>query len=129
MNIEDHVGFADKFTERIGADVFDNAGDCGIIALVMTDNRPLSEFFEEVAEQWVDADAAASLLEDCKSAFLAERMLLHSDLPVNRAEGLVKSSPEWKDYVEKTVAARRLANLYKLKIEALRMRFSEWQSQ
>src|SRR5262245_45079932 len=95
----------------------------------MTDNRPLSELFEDIAEQWVDADAAANLLEDCKSAFLAEQMQNYVELPVNRAEGLVKASAEWKDYVEKTVRARKLANLYKVKMETLRMRFQEWSSQ
>lgn len=95
----------------------------------MSDVRPLSEIYEEIAEQWVDYDAAANLLEDCKSAFLSERMLLHSDLPVNRAETMVKASPEWKEYVEKTVEARRKANLYKVKLETVKMRHSEWVAQ
>ncbi len=95
----------------------------------MSDNRPLSELFEEIANQWVDAKAAADLLEDCKSAYFSEQMQLYPDMAVSRAEILVKSSEEWKNYVEKTVAARKRANLYWVKVETLKMRASEWQSQ
>lgn len=91
-------------------------------------NLPWSEQFRIVAKQWVDADAAATLLEDTKSAVLAERMQAHAELPVNRAEQLVKSSPEWRDHVEKMVAARKQANRLKVQMEYLRMKFSEWQS-
>jgi hypothetical protein len=94
----------------------------------MTDNRPWSEQFRIVAKQWVDADAAATLLEDTKSAVLAERMQAHADLPVNRAEQIVKSSAEWRDHVEKMVNARKAANRLKVQMEYLRMKFSEWQS-
>jgi hypothetical protein len=94
----------------------------------MADNLPWSEQFRIVAKQWVDADAAATLLEDTKSAVLAERMQAHAELPVNRAEQLVKSSPEWRDHVEKMVSARKQANRLKVQMEYLRMKFSEWQS-
>jgi hypothetical protein len=91
-------------------------------------NLPWSEQFRVVAKQWVDADAAATLLEDTKSAVLAERMQAHAELPVNRAEQIVKSSPEWRDHVEKMVNARKSANRLKVQMEYLRMKFSEWQS-
>lgn len=94
----------------------------------MSDNRPWSEQFRVVAKQWVDADAAATLLEDTKSAVLAERMQAHADLAVNRAEQIVKSSPEWRDHVEKMVNARKQANRLKVQMEYIRMRFSEFQS-
>lgn len=95
----------------------------------MSANLPWSEQFRVVAKQWVDADSAYSLLDDTKSAVLAERMQAHADLPVNRAEQLVKSSPEWRDHVEKIGKARKAANLLKVQMEYLRMKFSEWQSQ
>ena len=91
-------------------------------------NLPWSEQFRIVAKQWCDADSAASLLEDTKSAVLAERMQAHADKPVNKAEQLVKSSVEWRSHVEKTVAARRASNLLKVQMEYLRMKFNEWQS-
>lgn len=95
----------------------------------VSDNLPWSEQYRIVARKWVDADSAASLLEDTKSAFLSQRMQIHADLPVSRAEALIKSSPEWVDFVEKMVAARKQANLYKVQLEYFRMKFSEWQSE
>ena len=95
----------------------------------VSDNLPWSEQYRIVARKWVDADSAASLLEDTKSAFLSQRMQVHADLPVSRAEAIIKSSPEWVDFVEKMVAARKQANLYKVQLEYFRMKFSEWQSE
>jgi hypothetical protein len=92
-------------------------------------NLPWSEQYRIVARKWVDADAAASLLEDTKSAFLSQRMQAHAGSAVNKAEMLIKGSPEWADFVEKMVAARKQANLLKVQLEYLRMKFSEWQSE
>lgn len=92
-------------------------------------NLPWSEQYRIVARKWVDADAGASLLEDTKSAFLSQRMQVHADLPVSRAEAIIKGSPEWVDFIEKMVAARKQANLLKVQLEYLRMKFSEWQSE
>jgi len=92
----------------------------------MDSNKPLSEQYAEIGAQWVDADAAASLLEDCKSAFLSQKMLLYAGQPLNRAEAMVKGSTSWVDYVEKTVKARKAANLLKVQMETLRMRHREW---
>lgn len=91
-------------------------------------NLPWSEQFRIAARHWVDADAAATLLEDCKSAFLAEKIAELGDMAHNKAEALVKASPEWKDYVTKMGAARKEANRRKVQCEYLRMKFSEWQS-
>lgn len=95
----------------------------------MSNNLPWSEQYRIVAKQWVDAEAAASLLEDTKSAFLSQRMQAHADIAVNKAEATVKSSPEWADFIEKMVNARKQANLLKVQLEYLRMKFSEWQSE
>jgi len=91
-------------------------------------NTPWSEQFRIIAKQWVDADAAASLLEDTKSAVLAEMMQAHVELPVNRAEQIVKSSPEWRDHIEKMIAARKASNRLKVQLEFIRMKFAEEQS-
>jgi hypothetical protein len=91
-------------------------------------NLPWSEQYRIVARKWVDADAAASLLEDTKSAFLSQRMQALADLPVSRSEAMVKGSPEWVDFIQKMVAARKQSNLLKVQLEYLRMKFSEWQS-
>jgi hypothetical protein len=92
------------------------------------DNLPLSEQFRIVAKSWVDADAAANLLEETKSAVLARMMLGMGDMPVSRAEMQVKGSEEWREFVAKMVEAREKASLLKVKMEYIRMRFHEWQS-
>lgn len=94
----------------------------------MVSDRPISEQFRIVAKKHVDADAAASLLEECKGAFLAKKMAGHGDMPVSRAEMMVKASDEWTDYITKMVKAREQAALLKAQLEYMRMRFSEMQS-
>lgn len=96
----------------------------------MTDhsNMPLSEQFRIAAKAWVDLDSAASLLEETKSAVLSQRMASLGEMPVSRAELNVKASEEWRTFVTKMVEARQAANLAKVRLEWLRMRFSEQQS-
>ena len=88
----------------------------------------MSEQFRLVAKKWVDADAAASLLEETKSAVLARMMSAQGDMPVNRAELNVKSSEEWMEFITNMVKAREKAALLKVQLEYIRMRFNEWQS-
>lgn len=95
----------------------------------MESNLPWSEQYRIVSKNWVDADAAATILEDTKSAVLAERMLALGNMAVNKAEVLVKASPEWRRHVEAIVNARRAANRLKVQLEYLRMKFQEWSSE
>ena len=90
--------------------------------------QPISEEYRIVAKQWVDAEAAASMLEDTKSAVLAQKMAALGDMPVSKAEMQVKASTDWFDFVESTVEARKKANLLKVQLEYIRMRSGEWQS-
>lgn len=92
-------------------------------------NLPLSEQFRLSAKDWVDKDSAASMLEETKSAVLAQRMAVLGDMPVNRAEQIVKASQEWHDWITGMVSARTAANLAKVKLEWVRMKFSEQQSE
>jgi 23S rRNA maturation mini-RNase III len=92
-------------------------------------NLPLSEQFRIVAKKYVDADAAANMLEESKSAFLAKLMLAQGDMPVSRAEMNVKASDQWSDYIGKMVRAREQAALLKVQLEYLRMKFQEWNSE
>ena len=94
----------------------------------MDQNLPLSEQFRIIAKKWVDADAAASLLEETKSSFLAKQMAGQGDMPVSRAEMIVKASPEWGDFIRTMVEAREKAALLKVQLEYIRMKFNEWQS-
>jgi CTP:molybdopterin cytidylyltransferase MocA len=95
----------------------------------LSDNLPISEQYRIVAKRWVDAEAAASLMEDTKSAMLSQMMMALGDMPVSRAEMQAKASDEWKDFVEGMIEARKQANLLKVQLEYLRMRSAEWTSE
>lgn len=92
-------------------------------------NQPLSEQFRLVAKEWVAADAAANLLEETKTAVLSQRMMALGDMPVSRAEMQVKASDDWMDYLKNMVRAREVANELKLKLEWMRMRHFDRQSE
>jgi hypothetical protein len=95
-------------------------------------NLPLSEQYRLVAKKWVDADAAANMLEETKTAMLArlmsQQMVVSGDTTVSRAEMQVKASQEWNDFIASMVDARKNAALLKVQLEYIRMQFSEWQS-
>ena len=95
----------------------------------MDSNLPLSEQYRLIAKKWVDADSAANILEETKSAYLSSCMLALGDMPVSRAEMTVKGSMEWAEHVTTIVKAREKANLLKVQLEYIRMKFSEFQSQ
>lgn len=92
-------------------------------------NLPWSEQFRIVAKDWVELDKAATILEETKTLVLSQKIKALGDMPHNRAEAEVKASPEWLDYVTRMVEARSAANLKKVQMEFIRMRFSEWQSE
>lgn len=92
------------------------------------DNRPWSEQYRIAGERWADLEAAAQLLEDTKSAVLAQRCSELGGIPVNRAEQSVKSSQFWKDHIAKIVEARHKANRAKIELEYFKMKHHEWQS-
>ncbi len=88
-------------------------------------NEPISEQYRIVAKRWVEAEAAASILEDTKSAVLSQQMLALGEMPVSKAEMLTKANPEWTEHVKKITEARAAANLLKVQLEYLRMKSGE----
>ena len=90
-----------------------------------TSNRPISEQFRVVAKQWVDADNAARMLEETKTAVLSQRMQALGDMPVSSAERTVKASPEWTDFIHNMVEARTASNRLKVQLEHIRMQSHE----
>ena len=92
------------------------------------EDQPLSEKFRIVAKQWVGLDGAARMLEEAKTATLSQMMKKLGDVPAAHAERDVKSSEEWRDYIKQMVDARTEANLKKVQLKFLEMKFSEWQS-
>ena len=90
-------------------------------------NEPISEQYRLKAQEWVDADSAANILEESKSAVMAQKMAGYGDIPVSKAELYVKSSQSWRDYLEAMVNARTKANHLKVEVEYIRMRYFEEQ--
>lgn len=90
--------------------------------------QPLSERFRLVAKEWVELDHAARLMEETKSAVLSQQMAVLGDMPVSKAEKIVKASEDWHKFVQAMVEARTSANLKKVELEWVKMRFSEQQS-
>lgn len=91
-------------------------------------NLPWSEQYRIVAKEYVALKAAADLLEECKSATLAKRMSDLGDMPVSRAEMQVKASDEWADYLRSMVTAREQAELKRVHLKYIEMKFQEWSS-
>ena len=89
------------------------------------ENRPFSEIYRMAGEEWADMEAAASLLEDSKSAVMAQWQTELGDIPVNRAEQMVKSSARWREYITDTIEARKRANKAKIYLESVKMRAME----
>lgn len=94
----------------------------------MSDNEPWSEQFRVAALKHADLEAAAHMLEEAKTAVLAQRKAQQGDLPDSHSERIVKASPSWYDYIEKMVKARQAANLAKVEVDYIKMKFWEWQS-
>lgn len=91
-------------------------------------SSPISERYRIIAKEWVELDHAARLMEETKSAVLSQRMAALGDMPVSKAELAVKASSEWHEFVKALVDARSAANLKRVELEWIRMRFSEQQS-
>jgi hypothetical protein len=91
-------------------------------------NDPWSERYRIRGKAWIDAAAAANILEETKSAVLSQMMLKLGDMPVSRAEMQVKGSADWKEFLQVMVNARKEADLLKLEVEWIKMKFNEQQS-
>jgi len=89
---------------------------------------PISERFRLVAKEWVELDSAARMFEETKGAVLAQHMSVLGDIPVSKAEKIVKASDDWHKFIQSMVDARTSANLKKVEMEWLKMRFTEQQS-
>jgi len=91
----------------------------------MTSNEPSSEQYRTMATRWVELDSAATMLEEAKTAVLAQKKSQQGDIPDSHAERIVKASPSWHDYMEKMVHARKQANLAKVEVDYIKMRYWE----
>ena len=87
------------------------------------------DVYREYGLDWADKEAAAQTLENCRSAVFAEWCNEQGDIPVNRAEQIVKAEPRWRNYNTDMVEARRLANRAKIELEVIRMRAMQQHSE
>ena len=90
--------------------------------------RSPSELYRLAAKEWVELDGAARIMEESKTAVLAQEMKKLGDVPAARAERDVKASEYWSDYIQNMVSARTRANLAKVKMEWTRMKFKEFEA-
>ena len=88
-----------------------------------------SERYRIKSKEWVNADAAANILEETKSAVLSQMMVKLGDIPVSRAEMQVKASEDWHKFLTVMVNARECSNLLKVEVEWIKMKSAEEQSQ
>ena len=91
----------------------------------MRNDVPVSEQYRLAARDWVDMDAAARMLDEGKTTYLAQQKAKLGDVPDSKAERMVKSSPEWADYIKKMVNTKTAANRQRVELDYLRMRHME----
>ena len=88
------------------------------------DNRPWSEIWHEAAQDWVDKQDAADILENTKTAVLAQKCSMLGEMAVNKAEQTVKASREWHDHLEVIAKAKKVANAAWVEMEYYKMKFN-----
>ena len=97
-----------------------------------SDNRPLSEQFRLAGLAWAEADGAATLMEETKTARLSQHIQNIIDreghMPHAHAERMVKASLEWHSEVEIMVQLRTKANKLRIELDYIRMLAAEQQS-
>lgn len=95
----------------------------------MRNDTPISEQYRLAALDWVAVDAAARMLEEGKTTYLAQQKAKLGDMPDSKAERIVKSGPEWADYIKKMVNAKTVANRQRVELDFLKMRHMERSSE
>lgn len=91
-------------------------------------NQPHSERYRIAAKEWVERESAASLLEETKSAVLSQMKNRCPEKTEAAKERAVKASEEWNEFVTGMVKAREAANLAKVKLKYMEMKYFEAQS-
>ena len=81
------------------------------------DNIYPYELIHKAHMDWVDKDDAARMLEETKSLVFSQRCKALGDIPVNRAEQIVKADPDWYNWIVGMVTGRTTANRAKAEYE------------
>lgn len=91
----------------------------------LRNSMPISEMYRLAALDWVKLDSAARMLEEGKSAYIAQQINKLGDIPHAKADRIVRSSKAYSDYIKKMVQTKTMANEQKVELEYLRMRHME----
>lgn len=87
--------------------------------------KPISEQYRLAALEWVQLDAAARMLDEGKSAYIAQQINLQGDMSHAKADRIVRSSKAYSDYIKNMVNAKTSANKAKVELEYIRMKHME----
>lgn len=72
----------------------------------------------KAGEEWADADAAASLLEETRKSVLA-KLMLEADATTNAAKEMYAlADPQYSKYIEGMVSARKVANKARVRYDS-----------
>lgn len=91
-------------------------------------NEPYSDQWRRAALHANDLEAAASILENTRSAMLSQWKVELGDIADNKADKLVKASPKWMDLNKCMVDARTKANAAQIEADYLKMKYYEHSS-
>ena len=107
------------------------------------DPERLTEQVTTLGEEWADKDAAASSLEETRKSMLANVLLDYINpasapsvdgkaprgMPISQAEHRALSDPRYETHLELMVAARREANIARVRYDMGKMRIELHRSQ
>lgn len=72
-------------------------------------------------EEWADADAAASLLEETRKSILAKLMAENQAASIGAKEMYALADPEYRKHVEGMVSARKAANKARVRYDSAKV--------
>lgn len=75
----------------------------------------------QAGEDWADAEAAASLLEETRKSVLAKLQLDAESATVAGKEMLALAEPEYRKHVEGMVQARKTANKLRVRYDSAKV--------
>jgi len=95
----------------------------------VSSNQPFSEQYRLAAVDWVRLEAAATMLENGKSAFTAQQIAKTTGKSEAEKERKVKASEAFSNYIKNMTNARAAANEAKVEVDYIKMKSWEHQAQ
>jgi hypothetical protein len=101
------------------------------------DPEKLSQEVISLGEEWADADAAASVLEETKKSELSRLIILNMEtklgvggkqLSVAQAENMALSDDHYTAHLQRMIEQRRLANRLRVRYDMGRMKLELYRS-